>query len=302
MKKFLSLLLSLFLLSAILAGCAAQSEPTAESNSSAEHPVPVMSETSYASSEADVLLAELQAENEELKQQNASLQADLDALREQGVAFEDIEDFISIDYSHHFVTIRNENAEDHKYCETYYYTVNSSEKPKLILRNYLKFWNMSISPNGKRILFNDFEVEGGGRLYLYDIETEVANEIDFEGILEAYHYARFVGWLDDRYFLFVEGEDNPGTYGGNIYLYDTQASTCRELIKTENRDMRIRSFSVYNRNESWQEEQKRSIFFEIVISENANFAEERYAMLPMSEILSAIEKQSTVTIKSKDTF
>ncbi len=179
---------------------------------------------------------------------------------------------------------------------------DDAKVPKLILRNYRRFWNVSASPNGKKVLFNDFEVEAGGSLYLYDIEAETASKIDFKGILEEYHYAHYAGWLDDRYFLFTEGMDYPSIYGGNIYVYDTQTNICRELIKTENRDMEIRRFSIYNRNESWQEEQKQSIFFEIVFSENANFVEERYAMLPVSEIRDAIEKQSTVTIKAKETF
>lgn len=303
MKKAICLLLTLLMAIGICA-CTAKNAPDAGSNGSApsEGNASVVSD---ASSETGASLEKLQAEIEELKKQNTSLQADLDALQEQGFAFKDAAevctDIFSIDYFHRFVTMENRHAEDHLYYELYYMD-DDLEGAKLVLRNDRRFWNVSASPSGKKVLFNDFEIEGGGGLYLYDIEAEALSEINFEGMLKEDHYAHYVDWLDDRYFLLTEGTDYPNVYGGNIYVYDTQTKTCRELIKTENSGMEIRSFSVYNRNESWQEEQEKSILFEIVIFEDANFKEMRYAMLPVSKILNAIEKQSTVTLKAKETF
>ncbi len=251
MKKFICILLMVLMTVGVCA-CAGAKEPNAEQNSSAENSSVTENDTSKAASETaaadetSLLLAQLQKENEELKKKNTSLQADLDALQEQGFAFEDAAgvcvDVFDDGHGHRFVTLYHANGNAGEEYETYYMDINDPfhpSQPKLILKNGNVPWNISASPNAKQFLFQDSRADTGGTVWLYDIETDTMRvlEVPEDGLdasIQEYRCARYVTWLDDQHFLCVDGYQSYRIIGGETcYIYDLETDTFRKLMEME---------------------------------------------------------------------
>lgn len=100
------------------------------------------------------------------------------------------------------------------------------------------------SPDGKKILFSNYEWECGATVFLYDAESRVKTELEIAGIPEG-HVPYYLDWVDNKYFMFTEIYDS-GTVaiGGEVYVYDIESGsdTARKVIAAENDRLQIMSF------------------------------------------------------------
>jgi len=100
------------------------------------------------------------------------------------------------------------------------------------------------SPNRKKIIFNNYEWEVTAKVYLYDVESKQKKELVMN--LPEFRTASYMGWLDDRYFLFIVQFDQ-GTVvrGGDLHFFDTETNQYRKIIGTEMERIEICSFELY---------------------------------------------------------
>ena len=125
--------------------------------------------------------------------------------------------------------------------------INYDNGSTVILAEGTNFQYLSVSPDGKKIIWNDYEWEYNATAYLFDTETGRLHGSPMDDLGENYTPS-FMGWLDSRYFLFVVQFDH-GTIvrGGDIYIYDTQTDEYRLLIKAGSLDahtLMIHAFEV----------------------------------------------------------
>ena len=94
---------------------------------------------------------------------------------------------------------------------------SSGESFKLFESDYIV--SAEPSPNGKYILFTEYEWEVVGKVYLFDVESKESRELEFEHLRKDY-LPYNVEWLDDDNFLFTDIFSH-GTVaaGGYVYRY-----------------------------------------------------------------------------------
>ncbi len=87
---------------------------------------------------------------------------------------------------------------------------------------------LDISPDGNRIVFNNYESDCGSVVRLYDVDAKETETLSIT--LPEYRAAACMKWLDNRYFLLVSMY-YPGTVtrGGDVYAYDTQTGETKPI-------------------------------------------------------------------------
>lgn len=157
-------------------------------------------------------------------------------------------------------------------------------------------WNISVikpSPDRSKVIFNDFDFEVTAKVYLYDVEKKQKKQLNLSE-LPNLRTASYMEWIDYRYFLFVVQLDQGSVVkGGELYVYDTETDKYRKIIQGENESTQISTFDVYDR------------FILItcaVLDEALEKAEKEFYLLPMNEIMDAINKEKEITLKSKNAF
>jgi hypothetical protein len=149
------------------------------------------------------------------------------------------------------------------------------------------------SPDRKKVIFNNFDWEVTAKVYLYDVESKQKKELVMN--LPEIRTASFMGWLDDRYFLFVVQFDQ-GTVvrGGDLYVYDTDTDQCRKIIGTEMERIEICSFESYNDD---------FILLQCVLHDEAlTRTDNQYYVVTVEEIRNLIDNGKTMVLKQKNAF
>ena len=92
---------------------------------------------------------------------------------------------------------------------------------------------LAVSPDGTKIVFNDYDPDYTSRNYLFDMETRELTKLPI-GDTDEERAVSYLGWLDDRYFLYVDQENYIACMGGTVCYYDTQTGEHAWLIKPDN--------------------------------------------------------------------
>ena len=100
------------------------------------------------------------------------------------------------------------------------------------------------SPDGSKVILNDFDQEETARVYLYDVDERKTQELLIK--LPDFITVSRMKWLDNRYFMFI-AQSNAGTFakGGDVYVYDTQTDNYKMIISRTNTDYQISNMDVY---------------------------------------------------------
>jgi hypothetical protein len=251
MKKLL--ICSLLTLSMLLAACGGEA---ATQTSSTESPAPVSDAVSVESiaegneestaeslpEQDDTALEDALADVDRLEEELADLRetlngvnAELNALKGEKLAEEeyDVRSLGEIPFKGMLV-------------ETYLYHSDTKESEIAVyLRRYLdgkweKLFDspihistIAVSPDGTKIVFNDYDPDYTSRNYLFDMETRELTKLPI-GDTDEERAVSYLGWLDDRYFLYVDQENYIACMGGTVCYYDTQTGEHAWLIKPDN--------------------------------------------------------------------
>ena len=126
------------------------------------------------------------------------------------------------DESFTFSTVSNGNLiyiteDSNTFSRQLWIRYSSGESIKLFESDYIV--SAEPSPNGKYILFTEYEWEVVGKVYLFDVELKESRELELEGLRKD-HLPYNVEWLDDESFLFTD-IFSQGTIatGGYVYKY-----------------------------------------------------------------------------------
>lgn len=148
-----------------------------------------------------------------------------------------------------------------------------------------------ISPDGTKVIADDFEYEFNATICIYDVakrETTKLTDLKLpENMTPAY-----LQWLDNRYFMFVVQFDH-GTVvrGGDVYIYDTQTQKYQPLIKNSSRLFQTYSFDVYG--DSYV------VVNSLLYEKTMNFTEPKYNILTVKEIYDHIKSGKTIDLSKK---
>ena len=244
MKKIIIcclLLLSFLLVSCTGEGAASQAESEAGSAAvSAESTVYVSVEESGAVSvpeeeSIDSTIEELEEELADLRETLNGVNAELNGLNGEKLAEEeyDVRSLGEIPFKGMLV-------------ETYLYHSDTKESEIAVyLRRYLdgkweKLFDspilintLAVSPDGTKIVFNDYDPDYTSRNYLFDMETRELTKLPI-GDTDEERAVSYLGWLDNRYFLYVDQENYIACMGGTVCWYDIQTGKSFLLIKPNN--------------------------------------------------------------------
>ena len=244
MKKIIIcclLLLSFLLVSCTGEGAASQAESEAGSAAvSAESTVYVSVEESGAVSvpeeeSIDSTIEELEEELADLRETLNGVNAELNGLKGEKLVEEeyDVRSLGEIPFKGMLV-------------ETYLYHSDTKESEIAVyLRRYLdgkweKLFDspilintLAVSPDGTKIVFNDYDPDYTSRNYLFDMETRELTKLPI-GDTDEERAVSYLGWLDNRYFLYVDQENYIACMGGRVCWYDIQTGKSFLLIKPNN--------------------------------------------------------------------
>ena len=253
---------------------------------------------SCVSSPDDGRIEELEEENARL---NASLSAadnEIETLKKQINDLEQQLDESGSQYDNTLVEVisMNYGARLYLYGSIYgYRKLNIVHADKFVQTIFSDSYMTTIepSPYGSKVVMNDFEPEGDGSdVFLYDVNTRETRELLMPD-LPVNYAATFMGWLDDRYFLFVSQFDH-GTVavGGDIYVYDTETDNYRLLIANEDKYYQICSFNVYYED--------LIILKAIKYDEQFSYTKDVYYSVTVNDIYNLINSNKTMTLKEEN--
>lgn len=156
-------------------------------------------------------------------------------------------------------------------------------------------WTVKASPNGAKVIFNDYEFEVTAQVFMYDVEKRETNELLMPD-LPPDRTAANMEWLDDRYFLFIVMFDQGSVVrGGDVYVYDTETGEYRAIIKCEDYwEFQTESIDIYN---------DEFIIFNSWVGDGAcNFDEIKHHLLTFDEIYDLIENNKTIDLSQKESL
>lgn len=146
----------------------------------------------------------------------------------------------------------------------------------------------NFSPDGKKVIMSDFELEGIATIRLYDTEKRETSELTLPG-LPADKSPSYIDWIDGRYLLTVVQLDiGTVSMGGDLYVYDTETSSCRVVVKNSNRFQTV-SFDQYDGV---------LMVNSVQYDETMNFTEPKHHILKTSEIMELWESGKTVDLST----
>lgn len=185
-----------------------------------------------------------------------------------------------------FITVTlSEDIETHNEKLTIKYPDDTSVD---ILKDFYNIAFYQISPDGTKVIADDFEYEYTASIYLYDVakrETVKLSGLD----LPEYTTPAYLQWLDDRYFMFVVQLDHGSVVrGGDVYVYDTETEKCQPIIKNSYWPFQTYGFEVYD--DSFV------VINSLLYEETMNFTEPKHHILTVEEIYDLINSGKTVDL------
>ncbi len=99
---------------------------------------------------------------------------------------------------------------------------------------------------GNYIAFNNFEPECTTEAYVYDTYTGKLVELD-QSVLPEEETISYMGWLNDRYLLFVSQLDHGSVVkGGELWCYDTTYKTYEKVVAVSDKRLQITGCKFHN--------------------------------------------------------
>ena len=201
-------------------------------------------------------LADAESKQEELIGENDKLKEELESLerkfKDPHISVASVYTSLSMRYmlndKYYYALYSLINStDDYRYTLNMIYKGDNGIENVIIHKDYQPIYNMAISPNGKTLVFTNFEMEGYAATFLYDIETGEKQELSLTDALPLNHAAFAYCWLDDRYLLMAEKLDR-GTIavGGDIYVYDTETEQCSALIVASQPELQFQQIDMLN--------------------------------------------------------
>ena len=271
MKKIVSITLATFVTVGLLSGCTQDNTEDVSRISELEAQVGSLEDSMSAlESEKEALaaacedeksrlestLADAESKQEELIGENDKLKEELESLEQKykvpHISVSSVYTSLSMRYmlndKYYYALYSLINStDDYRYTLNMIYKGDNGIENVIIHKDYQPIYNMAISPNGKTLVFTNFEMEGYAATFLYDIETGEKQELSLTDALPLNHAAFAYCWLDDRYLLMAEKLDR-GTIavGGDIYVYDTETEQCNALIVASQPELQFQQINMLN--------------------------------------------------------
>ena len=99
---------------------------------------------------------------------------------------------------------------------------------------------------GNYIAFNNFEPECTTEAFVYDTYTGKLVELD-QSVLPEEETISYMGWLNDRYLLFVSQLDHGSVVkGGELWCYDTTYKTYEKVVAVSDKRLQITGCKFHN--------------------------------------------------------
>ncbi len=166
--------------------------------------------------------------------------------------------------------------------------------------------SVDMSPDGRKLLISDFDLEGGFYLYIYYVNEGRKEEIQIK-IPEKDHSPSHICWLDDRYFLFVEQFDHGTvTFGGTVYYYDTKTEKSAQVIDADINVLQIAAVDLLDRKSLYGffdatmlalfSDEKDTFLVSCAVVERGNFVSDRYFLISKDEIAGAIANGTKIAL------
>ncbi len=246
MKKLL--ISCLMILAMLLAACGGEElvlESSSESVSvesnteSTGESVPAENSDDGALEDARATIEELEGELADLRETLNGVNAELNGLKADKLAEEEYD-----------VYPLGEIPGKGMLVETWLYHFDTKESEIAVyLRRYLDgkweklfdspilIGTLAVSPDGTKLVFNDYDPDYMSHNYLFDLKTKKLTKLPI-GDTDEIRAVSYLGWLDDRYFLYVDQENYIACMGGELRYYDTQTGKNGSLIKPDNQALK----------------------------------------------------------------
>ena len=217
------------------AAVSAESTVSVSVEESGEESVPAESDDDTALEDALADVDRLEEELADLRETLSGVNAELNGLKGEKLAEEeyDVYSLGEIPYKGMLV-------------QTWLYDFDTKESEITVyLRRYLdgkweKLFDspilistIAVSPDGTKIVFNDYDPDYTSRNYLFDMETRELTKLPI-GDTDEERAVSYLGWLDNRYFLYVDQDNYIACMGGRVCWYDIQTGKSFSLIKPNN--------------------------------------------------------------------
>ncbi len=300
MKKGICFLLTLLMAISVCA-CAGEKAPDREQSGVPESGASSFSESS-PEGETSLLLAQLQEANESLQQeiekqekQTEQLQNQFNSLQSQRVDYAFVFYNRTLSDQGKSSDMRILKTHESAYDDKMYLVYPDGSKELLYEGHHVL--QPEPSPDGTKLLINDFVPAAGGSIWIYDVDTRDKKETAISASMKEDYAPAFMSWLDDRYFLFVEFFiGGSSTYGGDLCVYDTKTDHFFKLISCTQFDMEICAISVQSKINSaffqYDEDEPSLVLFQVAVFDQAYALEQyRYAVLPAETLYVAIQEQ-----------
>ena len=319
MKRLIAVTLATFTTIGLLSGCAQDNTEDVSRISELEAQVGSLEDSMSAlESEKEALaaacedeksrlestLADAESKQEELIGENDKLKEELESLEQKNAELkipgESIREMIPMEYElegwyyHALYFTKYDVDSEYNYALSIIREGEDGFERVTVHRDNYFLSGMAISPNGKKLVFTDFEMEGGlATIYMYDIDTGEKRGFSLEEELPRDHDAFSFCWLDDRYLLMAEKLDHGSiARGGDIYVYDTETEQCKVLIETSQYELQLQYFNVLN--------DELILIKGVLYEETHNFTEDVFFTVKTDRLYELIESGGSMTISPDD--
>lgn len=276
MKKLVSLLL---VLAFIVALCACGGEE----NSAASSETP---ESESVKSEADIGLDEGGSTSDENTDDSVDESVDKsvdESVNEIEDADEEIIDGFDVNGNTIYYT------EDGIYTTVW---IEHKDGEKVKLYKTASILDVKASPNGKLILYTEYEWEYTSRAFIYDVEKRKSRELDITGLPEE-HCGYYYDFIDDENIAFADIL-SVGTVaiGGDVYCLSLKGGAARKIIATP-ADWRLQVMWFCKDGD-------RFVITAGYYDENYAEYERLYFVMPFSEVVDLVKNGGCVTVSPED--
>ena len=230
----------------------------------------------------NALLSDTNSENEVLANQIKNMEEDEDYLKYWPAKVR----FIMVKNGM-YIKIKKDNGPSLSYTVTIEY----DDKPAVEVIKIRRVWTIKASPEGTKIILNDFTGEYNAKVFMHDVEKKETKELKMPNLPRDTTVSS-MEWLDDRYFLFVVQRDHGSVVrGGDAYVYDTKNNEYKAIIKNSDWKYQTYSFNVFSEDfvviNSW------------LYEETMNFAEKKHYIMTFDEVYDLMKNNKTLDLSKK---
>lgn len=253
-----------------------------------------------ADTEKDELQAEidrLKAELEQQEETNKTLRDELALLKAEDERFANAGMHAVVGQGLDFWFYTDEwISEEQKCIYTLYCRSYGDSEIKKIADLPTHIAEYSFSPDGKTLVFNNYDPDYMSQNYLLNLENGEIKKLNI-GDTDEERTVSALRWLNDRYFLFVEQSNAIACQGGDVYVYDTETDEFAKIIGSEGNALEIHSFDVHTHGEDAE------VYWLLTAKEwdeTYNFTDTYFYAVTETTLYDLIENGKVLTLDPKD--